>query len=445
MNWRVLASLVIVMSLPLVAAADDWPQWLGPQRDGVWRETGILDKFPEGGPNVRWRTPLGAGYAGPAVADGRVYVTDRVRPDGTYFKGQFKNGPGKERVLCLDEKNGKILWKHEYDCKYEVAYALGPRTTPLVRDGKVYTLGTMGDLICFNAKSGEILWSHNFPKDYDAKIPMWGFAANPLLDGERLICLVGGKGSVAVAFHKDTGKEIWRALSASEPGYCPPTIVKVEGAGTPRQLIIWNPDSVNSLNPETGVVYWSHPFKIKAGLSVPTPRLVGDKLFVTAFYNGPLMLSIGGEQPKGKVVWKGKGRGEKPEQTDGLHSIIPTPFIKDGHIYGVCSYGELRCLKADTGERVWETRVPTTGGKEARWGNAFLIEHEDRFFIFNEQGDLIIARLTPKGYDEISKAHLLNPTNTLAGRPVVWTHPAFANRNVYVRNDEEIICVSLAK
>src|SRR5262249_23168244 len=157
-----------------------------------------------------------------------------------------------------------------------------------------------------------------FPKDYDAKIPMWGFAANPLLDGERLICLVGGKGSVAVAFNKDTGKEIWRALSASEPGYCPPTIVKVQGAGTPRQLILRNPDSVTSLNPETGAVYWSHPVKIKAGLSVPTPRLVGDKLFVTAFYNGPLMLSIGGEQPKAKVVWKGKGRGEKPEQTDGL-------------------------------------------------------------------------------------------------------------------------------
>ena len=262
-----------------------------------------------------------------------------------------------------------------------------------------------------------------------------------------MICLVGGKGSVAVAFHKDTGKEIWKALSAKDPGYAPPMIYDINGK---RQLILWHPESINALDPETGKVYWTQPYGskrlIKAGLTVPTPRLDKDKLFFTSFYEGPLMLQINSDnQPR--VVWQGKGRGEKPDQTDGLHSIMPTPFIKDGYIYGVCSYGELRCLEEATGKRLWETVAATTGKTGVRWGNAFLIEHEDRFFLFNERGDLIIAKLTPKGYDEISRANILAPTNKMAGagRLVVWSHPAFANRCVYARNDKEIICVSMAE
>ena len=114
------------------------------------------------------------------------------------------------------------------------------------------------------------------------------------------------------------------------------------------------------------------------------------------------------------MLWRGKGRGEKPDDTDGLHSIMSTPFFKGGYIYGVCSYGELRCLKADTGERVWATHK-ATGGKSLRWANAFLVPQGDRFILFNEQGDLIIARLTPEGYDEICRANILEPTNTMAG------------------------------
>jgi hypothetical protein len=123
-----------------------------------------------------------------------------------------------------------------------------------------------------------------------------------------------------------------------------------------------------------------------------------------------------------------------------------TPVIKDGYIYGACSYGELRCIKADTGKRIWQTYEPIVG-ESMRWGNAFLVPHGDRYFLFNERGDLIVARLTPEGYKEISRANILTPTNTMApppGRRVIWSHPAFANRCCYARNDEEIVCVSLA-
>jgi outer membrane protein assembly factor BamB len=443
---RITAALTIWCLALSALRADDWPQWLGPKRDGVWHETGILTRFPKEGPKILWRTPIAGGYAGPAAAEGRVYVTDWILPDGAKGAGNpfgKERLTGKERILCLDAATGKILWKHEYPCIYVVSYPAGPRATPVIQGGKVYTLGTMGDLLCLEAATGKVLWSKNFPRDYQVPVPLWGFAGHPLLDGDKLICLVGGEGSIVVAFHKDSGKELWRALSASEPGYCPPMIYDFQGR---RELIVWNPDSVNGLNPETGAVYWSQPFTVRAGLSIPTPRKSGNLLFVTSFYNGALMLRFEPNTPKPAVLWRGKNLSEQPERTDGLHSIMPTPFIKDDYIYGVCSYGELRCLKADTGERVWESLEATGSHKKSqdRWKNAFLVPEDDRVFLFTEAGDLLIARLTPKGYEAIDRAHILEPTNRMPGRLVVWSHPAFANKCMFARNDKEIVCVSLA-
>jgi outer membrane protein assembly factor BamB len=448
--------LLAFLASPLLAvpaAGDDWPQWLGPQRDGVWREKGVVEKFPQGGPKQRWRVEIGGGYAGPAVADGKVYVTDRVLARGAKDSAdpfQRSNSDGEERVLCIDDSNGKVLWTHSYPCKYEISYPCGPRCTPVVKDGKVYTLGAMGDLYCLDAAKGTVVWSKKFTKDYGAPVPGWGFAASPLLDGDRLICLVGGKNSVVVAFDKNSGKELWKSLNltGAQIGYAPPIIAEV---GKTRQLIVWHPQAVNGLNPETGELYWSEKFQARSNLAISTPRLAGDKLLVTAFYNGSMLLQLDGDKPAAKVVWKVGGRNESPEGTEGLHSIMCTPVVKDDHIYGVCSYGELRCLKLDTGERVWQD-LRATGKKEKpseRWANAFIVPQGDRYFLFNEKGDLIIAKLTPKGYEEIDRANILEPTGQLgeaygAARKVVWSHPAFANKSAYVRNDKEIVCVSLA-
>ena len=253
------AALALLLLGPHSLRADDWPQWLGPQRDSVWRETGILQTFPAGGPPICWRTPVGGGYSGPAVAEGRVYLMDRQLDKGVNNPADpFKRGviPGSERVLCLDQATGKILWHHDYDAPYTMSYPAGPRATPLVSGGKVYTLGAEGNLFCLDAQSGAVVWSHDFKADYGVPTPLWGFSANPLLDGNRLICVVGGTNTTAVAFNKDDGKEIWRALTAKEPGYCPPVIFT---AGGKRQLIVWHPESVNSLDPETGKTYWSVP------------------------------------------------------------------------------------------------------------------------------------------------------------------------------------------
>jgi outer membrane protein assembly factor BamB len=447
----------IVVSLPTIligwqmSRGDDWPQWLGPKRDGVWREMGIIEKFPKAGPKVLWRTPIGGGYSGPAVAGDQIFVTDRVlaadakNPASGFNKDQI---PGKERVLCLDDATGKIIWEHAYDCTYDVQYPSGPRTTPVVAEGKVYTLGTMGDLLCLNVADGKVEWSRNLMKEYQAPAQIWGFSAHPLLDGDKLICLVGGEGSLVVAFHKDTGKELWKSLSASHAGYCPPMIFE---AGGKRQLIIWHPQAIVSLDPESGKEYWSQKFEVKADLTIPTPRKDGDRLFISSFYNGSMMLKLDSSKPAATVLWKGKAQSEMPKLTDGLHSIISTPYFRGDYIYGVCSYGELRGLRADTGERLWQTFQATTGAGEERWSNAFIVPQGDHFFLFNEHGNLIIARLTPRGYEEISRAHLLEPTNMMVTmqRPkdhpaVLWSHPAFAHRSVYARNDKEIIRVSLA-
>jgi outer membrane protein assembly factor BamB len=430
--------------------ADDWPQWLGPQRDGIWRETDLIEHFPKAGPKVRWRTAIGAGYAGPAVADGRVFLMDRVLAEGAANpKNPFQRSPvlGKERILCLDEATGKRLWSHEYDCKYEISYPSGPRTTPSVHQGKVYTLGAMGHLFCLDAAGGKVLWSKNFVEEYEANPPVWGFAAHPLVDGDKLICLVGGKAGLVVAFHKDTGKELWHALDNPQIGYSPPVIYQV---GKLRQLVIWQPSGVHGLDPETGKVYWSQPWKIDpSAMSIATPRYENGLLFLTCFYRGGLTLKLDQQTPGVSVIWRSKNwnrNNELSQNTDGIQAVMSTPFMRDGYVYGVCSYGQLRGIKAETGQRLWDT-VQATTGKETRWGNAFIVAQAERFILFNEQGDLIIANMSPKGYEEVSRAHILEPLTRAPWqtvRLVVWSHPAFANKCVYARNDKEIVCVSLA-
>ena len=411
------------------AVADDWPQWGGTNRDIVWREKGIVKTLPTNGllPRV-WSTPIGEGYSGPSVANGRVYVMDRIKSEGN------------ERVLCLDAADGKILWKHDYRVQYTVDYPAGPRMTPLVDEDRLYTIGAMGHMFCFKAATGDVVWSKNFSDDFGTTIPVWGMVASPVVDGTRLITLVGGSNKgLVVCFDKLTGAEIWRALEDSEPGYAPPMLFTFDG--TP-QVIVWHPHAVSSLDPASGKVYWEIPWSIKAGLCVPAPRQIGNRLFLTAFYNGPFMIEIGPGGKTAKIAWKGKSNSEQEARTDGLHSIMPTPWVTEQNIYGICSYGQLRCLDAKTGARIWETRKATG---EGRWWNAFLIPHEDQFFIHNEQGDLIIAELTPAGYKELSRAKLVAPTREVIGRMTIWSHPAFAMQSVFARNDKEIVRVNLAQ
>jgi outer membrane protein assembly factor BamB len=261
---------------------EDWPEWRGKGRLGVGNETGIVDKLPVSGLDVLWRTPIKAGYAGPAVAAGRVFVTD--------FTPRERRR-GIERPLALEENTGRILWTREWDVSYGgLGYDVGPRATPTVDGDRVYVLGATGVLLCLDVKTGQILWQKDYGKDYGAAM-----SAAPL---------------------------------------CP---------GLAR--------------PSPGRVYWEIPMKVGQGMSVATPVQSGQRLLVSSFYNGSAMVLLDDKAPTARVVWKGKSDSEI--QTDGLHAVINTPIIQGEYIYGICSYGQFRCLNANTGERVWETQEVT--------------------------------------------------------------------------------------
>jgi outer membrane protein assembly factor BamB len=354
--------------------------------------------------------------------------------------------PSSERVLCLDAKTGQEIWKHEYDCEYKVSYGSGPRCTPTVADGKVYALGAMGDLFCLNAVTGKPIWSKNFPKDYEAAVPLWGFSGHPLVYQNQLICLVGGKEALVVSFEKDTGKEIWKAMStpaAGGPGYGPPTLIE---AGGTTQLVVYHSRGVTSLNPTTGARYWNVPVEAYQGMAIMAPRKDGDTLFAGGVFDKSVAIKLDPSKPDAKELWRGDKKGGT-----GLYPVNMTPFVENGVIYGVDQPGSMKAIDLKTGKKLWSTFKPVIGKEEAEdfkgagSGTAFIVKNGDRFFLFAETGDLIIAKLSPMGYEEISRAKLLEQTTGAFGRKVVWSHPAFANKCVFARNDKEIVCASLAE
>lgn len=426
----------------LMALADDWPQWMGPGRDSRWKEEGVAKELPEGGPKVLWRAPVQWGYGGPAVAGGKVYLMDYIIKSGKVVNNPGKAIPlkGTERTLCLDAATGKQLWVHAAEVDYELSYPGGPRATPTVVDGKVYALGAMGHLTCLDAESGEKLWEHDLPKKYGADVPIWGHSAHPLVHGKTLYCLAGGEGSVVVALDKETGEEQWTALSAVEPGYAPPTMI--HHARIP-QLIIWTPDRLYSLSAGTGQEYWSKSLKPDYNMSIMAPQKSGDLLYAGGIgYKGAL-LRLDPDEPAAEIVWRGTPK-------TAVYCANSTPVMLGDTIYGNdIRTSSLMAVDLADGKRLWESRLPTVGeGLEGfvNHGTVYLVYHEknELFYLFNEQGDLIIADLSREGYREIGRAHVLEPTNEAFGREVVWSMPAFAMKSAFVRNDKELVRVDLS-
>ncbi len=426
---------VTLLESPDLMAQTDWPQWMGPGRDNVWNVTDVLEKFPASGPKILWRTPIAGGYAGPAVAGSRVYVTDYVTKDNVKVDNfDRKEFSGQERILCLDAKSGKEIWKHEYAVKYTISYPAGPRCTPIVDGDHVYTLGSEGDLICFAAKDGKIVWQKNLRDTYATKTPLWGYSAHPLIDGDHLITLAGGIGSHAVALNKKDGTEIWRTVSVKEQGYSPPTIIE---AGGERQLILANPSSVTSVDPETGKEYWSLPYEATSGSIIMSPVRIGEYLYIAGYSNKSLLIKLVSDKAAAEEVWRDKAR-------EAISPVNVQPFVIDDVVYGFHQNGELVALRIPQGERMWATPNPISS-KRLDSGTAFLVKQADRFWLFNDIGELVIAKITPSGYEEIDRAKVIEPSNLAFGRKVVWSMPAFAGTKIYIRNDDEIICVDVAK
>lgn len=408
----------------------DWPQWRGARRDGVWRETGIAETFEGGVLPLRWRQPIGSGYTGPTVAGGRVYVMDR----------QKEPAPA-ERVLCFDARTGASIWSHAYDCVYsDFSYTAGPRASVTVHEGRAYALGAAGHFHCLDAADGRVIWKRDLRAEHRIRMPRWGIAAAPLVEGDLVVTQIGGAGDgCVVALDLATGRDRWKALP-DEAAYSAP--IAIDQAGH-RVVVACVADRVVGLEAATGKLLWSYDMPgSQWPITIATPVVEGDLLFVTTAHVGAALVRLRADRPAVDEVWRRNGRKERSPDT--LHSAITTPLVLNGRIFGAQSRGEMRCLELLTGKRLWEDTRPNPPNTHSTFHLVRHGERGDRAWIFNEKGELILARLTGSGYEELARAKLIDPTKLQLPRGVTWSHPAFAYRHVFARNDQELVCADLS-
>lgn len=406
--WAALAACVIYM-LPN-AGAEDWPEWRGPRRDGIYRETGLLKQWPEGGPKQLWTAPLGEGYSCFAVADGRVF---------TLYQAE-----GEQRLIALDEKTGDKLWEKKTGVGYFNRFGNGPRSTPTVDGDRVHALDAMGNLLCAKAETGDIVWSQNILKEYGAPNLKWAVSMSPLVDGPRLIVNPGkSDGSSVVALDKMTGKVIWRALD-DLAGYSSPKIREIDGV---RQLLVFTGQAIVGLTPEEGRELWRHPWRTKHDVNAATPIVKDDTVFITSGYNhGCALLAIDKDDPTtpAKVVWESRG----------IRGQFSTPVLIDGHLYG---FDEkiLTCVEYATGRQIWKQRRHG----ETLFGKGSLLYADGLFYILTEQGaTVMLARLSP----EPDGLEVVSQVEGLVG-PKCWTMPVIANGRLYLRDEAKMICLDV--
>jgi outer membrane protein assembly factor BamB len=343
------------------------------------------------------------------VTGGRLYTMERQAKPAEV-----------ERILCLDAATGKNLWVHEYPASYnKMEYGNGPRSTPTVHDGRVYTFGAVGHLHCFEAASGKVLWSLDTVKELKGRVPTWGHACSPLVDSDRLLVQVGGEPDAClVALDRLSGKEIWRSLP-DRPGYSSPVLIDTQGG---RQLVYWTAEHINGLDPATGKLRWKVPHTTNYDVTISDPIWHDGVLLVSDYWEGSKAIQLDERGEKPRTLWDGRR----------LSLLMSTPLYRNGHAYGLDRRDGLKCIELKTGKVKWEGEHVTPKGRNPQ---ATLVWVGDRVLILNASGELILAELSPDGYRQISKATVLEGGT--------WANPAYADQCVFVRNDKEIICVPL--
>lgn len=412
-----LTAAVVAVGLEQRSLAEDWPRWRGPRGDGSWRAPKLPERWPAAGLRVRWRKPVGGGYAGVSVAAGVVYVMDRRQPD------ESPAGAEVERVLAFDASTGDALWEHAYPARYEnLDYGNGPRAAATVDAGRVYTLGALGHACCLDAKSGRVIWEKDFLDDTRAGLPEWGLAASPLVFNDLVVFHPGARpNGCLVALDKVTGDEAWRA-SSDPGGYATPILA--EHAGRPL-LVAWTPEHILGLDPRGGDIHWSVPYKVTYGVSIATPVLVDDIVFVAGYWEGSKAIRLGAESNDAKVVW---------EDNRQLRGLMSQPLTRDGYGYLLDKQHGLTCFEIGTGQTLWNDGNQLTPRGRNPQATLVWAGHKDRIIALNAEGELILARVNPQGYHEQSRTKIIGPT---------WAHPAYAGDRVYARDDTELVAVEL--
>jgi len=376
-----------------------------------------MESFPKEGFKIRWRRAVGGGFSSPVVAGGRVFVSDV----------EFSK-PSKERVHCFQEKTGEVLWVYSYEEPYgEWAYVpergSGPTATPIVEDDRIYAVGANGYTHCLDTKTGRVIWEKNIGREY--QVAEMSCRPSPLIDDALLIVFTGAKpGASVMALDKRTGKEVWKALDDLVSNSSP-IIITVGGK---RQLIVWSDSSLAALDPADGHVYWREPMTTSNNDSAATPVFQANRLLVSG-----LMMEVSAGSLR--FLWP-----ENRVPSKRIVSNTSTPVLQGEYLYTAKGYGDLVCLEASTGRQIWSTNSVTASKNGA---SINITPQGSGFLLFTDEGNLIRAQLSPAGYRETSRAHLIDPTWPFGQTKFVYAPPAFANRHVFARNEGEVVCASL--
>ncbi|MEZ5384081.1 MAG: PQQ-binding-like beta-propeller repeat protein [Prosthecobacter sp.] len=399
---------IVVCILAIVSTAtatEDWPRWRGANADGRWSPVGIPADFATKEPVQIWKTEIGAGFGGVTVSEGRVYVMDRLKEPNEV-----------ERVFCFDATNGKELWKHAWEVSYSgMDYPTGPRASVNIHEGRAYALGATGIATCLNAVTGKLIWEVNTMETCGAKIPTWGFAASPVIDGNRVLLHVGAKNGSVVALNKNTGEEVWRG-GPDPAGYCTPEIITHDGK---RQLIAWGPEHVQSLNPDSGSVNWLYPYKITYGVSIAQPLYHDGVLLVSGYWHGAKAFQLGTSM---ELLW---------ENETEICGLMSAPLFKDGVVYMLDKNRGLQAFELKTGKILWsDDNTLTPKDRNPQMSLVWMDESQNLAALLNASGELVYVTLTPEKREELARWQIIGKT---------WAHPAFAGNRVFARSDKELV------
>lgn len=399
--FRLAAALTLALTLSLSAA--DWPQWRGPNRDGVSKDTGLLDSWPKDGPPLRWkRTDLGEGYSTPSVAAGKVYLQ--------------ANKDGDESVVCLDEATGKDVWAAKIGTvgKNKGPQYPGTRSTPTVDGDRVYGLASGGELVCLGA-DGKPRWAKNLAKDFGGQVGAWAYTESVLVDGDVVVCTPGGTTATLLALNKLTGEVVWKCPVPGGDVADYASIMPVAADGG-KQYVQFLRKGVVGVDAKTGKFLWRYAKTVDMGANMLTPVVQGNTVFTSARPGGALLkLTVSGDGAAADEVYFDKA----------LTSGIGGAVLVGGHLYGATPQGVF-CAEFGTGKVVWQDRSV---------GAASVCAADGRVYLRGQTGDVALIEASPAEYRE--KGRFKQPDR---GPKPAWPHPVVANGGLYLRDWNTLLC-----
>ncbi len=410
----ILSIIFFLSFIPLLADgpetrhySSDWPQWLGPERNGKSSETNLALPWPSSGPKILWRTPLGEGYSGISISGKRVFTM--------YDKGD------EEYLICLDLTSGKILWQLQTDKRFVSNWGNGPRVTPTINDGIAYTVSGRSKLYAVNISDGSILWQQDLVNEFGGGAPNLGYSNSPLVDGSNLWVVAGGQNKNAIiALDKTTGK-LRHSSQSDHNGYSSPIMTTI--AGQP-QLIFFTGSKISGVSPANGQVIWEYPWKTSSYENVATPVPVGgDRLFFSSAHaevSGSALLQISRDT-------EGSFSAEKLWGNNEMKNHFSTTILHDGYLYGT-DRSILKCIDVKTGKMQWQQRG---------YGEGTLMFADGYLLVMGTRGKLGIVKARPDRYEEVAVKDILD------GK--CYTVPSLAGGRLLLRDTREIICIDLRK